>query len=283
MPAPPLSGVGLGLRRPHYREAALEPAPGVPFWETCPENLIGEGGRHARWAWEVLERDPVLTHGLALSLGGYDPWDRGYLLELGRFLARTGSPWHSEHLCFTTVDGSCLHDLLPLPFTREAARHAAARARELQARLPVPLALENITWYAHLGRPEMDEADFLAEVLEGADVGWLLDVNNLYVNARNFGFDPLAFLDRAPLHRVVQMHVAGHRGRGGRLYDTHGAPVAGPVADLMAEALRRIGRRVPVILERDNDIPTLEDLVEERAALQARYDAAFEERHAHAS
>ncbi|NTV75116.1 MAG: DUF692 domain-containing protein [Holophaga sp.] len=276
----PFTGIGLGLRRPHMEAAARDPGLGVPFWETCPENLIGEGGRHHRWAMAVLERDPVLTHGLAISLGGFDPWDEDYLLELGRFLMSTGTPWHSEHLCFTGVDGSCLHDLLPLPFTREAARHAIRRARDLQARLPVPLILENITYYAPLGRGEMDEGQFIAEVLEGADAGWLLDINNVYVNALNFGFDPREWLASMPLHRVAQMHIAGHRKIGDLTVDTHGAPVIGPVAELMAWTLQRIGRRVPVLLERDSHIPELAELLAEREALQAVYDEALGPVHA---
>ncbi len=276
----PFTGVGLGLRRPHMEAAALDPELGVPFWETCPENLIGEGGRHHRWAMAVLDRDPVLTHGLAMSLGGFDPWDAEYLRDLGRFLIRAGTPWHSEHLCFTAVDGSHLHDLLPLPFTREAARHAVRRARDLQARLPVPLALENITYYAPLGPGEMDEAAFITEVLEGADVGWLLDINNVYVNALNFGFDPRAWLASMPLHRVVQMHIAGHRKIGSLTVDTHGAPVIAPVAELLRWTLQRIGRRVPVLLERDSHIPELAELLAEREALQAVYDEALGPVHA---
>ena len=278
----PFTGIGLGLRRPHLEAVAQAPGLGVPFWETCPENLLGEGGRHLRWARSILDRDPVLTHGLAMSVGGYDPWDPAYLAELGGFLTRTGTPWHSEHLCFTSVDGTCLHELLPLPFTREAARHTATRARELQARLPVPLILENITYYAPLGHPELTEGQFLTEVLERADAGWLLDINNVYVNALNFGFDPRTWLEAMPLHRVVQMHIAGHRRCGGLTLDTHGAPVIQPVVELMQWTLQRLGRRVPVLLERDNDIPDLGELLQERATLQAAYDAAFAPAPAHA-
>ena len=269
------SGVGLGLRRPHLEQAARLEGHGVPFWETCPENVIGDGGRHHRLACAILDRDPVLTHGLAISVGGFDPWDEDYLRELSRFLVRTGTPWHSEHLCFTSVDSSCIHELLPLPFTREAARHAILRARQLQARLPVPLLLENITYYAELGRPEMDEADFITEVLEGADVGWLLDVNNVYVNALNFGFDPKAWLSRMPLDRVAQIHIAGHKRFGDLTVDTHGAEVIDPVIDLMQWTLGRLGRPVPVLLERDNHIPDLDVLLAERARLQVAYESAL--------
>jgi len=266
------TGVGVGLRRPHLEAVAGRPGHGVPFWETCPENVIGDGGRHHRFARAILARDPVLTHGLSLSLGGMDPWDEEYLRDLARFLGETGTPWHSEHLCFTRVDGSSLHELLPMPFTREAVRHTVRRTRELQARLPVPLILENITYYAELGHAEMDEADFLTEVLEGADAGWLLDVNNVYVNALNFGFDPEAWLARMPLDRVVQMHIAGHTRFGDLTVDTHGADVETPVIELMQWVLRRLGRPVPVLLERDNHLPDLDELLAERARVQEAYD-----------
>lgn len=269
------TGVGLGLRRPHLDEVARREDLGVPFWETCPENVVGDGGRQHRLACAILDRDPVITHGLAMSVGGFDPWNEEYLRDLGAFLLRTGTPWHSEHLCFTSVDASQLHELLPLPFTREAVRHTIARARDLQTRLPVPLLLENITYYAELGAAEMDEADFITAVLEGADVGWLLDVNNVYVNALNFGFDPKAWLDRMPLDRVAQIHIAGHKRFGALTVDTHGAEVIDPVIELMQWTLQRLGRPVPVLLERDNHIPDLDQLLAERARLQEAYDAAL--------
>lgn len=277
------TGVGLGLRRPHLEAVAGLEGHGVPFWETCPENVIGDGGRQHRMACAILDRDPVLTHGLAISVGGYDPWDADYLRDLEQFLVRTGTPWHSEHLCFTSVDGNCLHELLPLPFTREAVRHTISRARDLQARLPVPLLLENITYYAELGAAEMDEADFITAVLEGADVGWLLDINNVYVNAINFGFDPKAWLARMPLDRVAQMHIAGHTRFGHLVLDTHGTEVIDPVIDLMQWTLARLGRPVPVLLERDNHIPEFKLLLAERARIQQAYDIALavtEARHA---
>ncbi len=269
------TGVGLGLRRPHLEAVAAQAGHGVPFWETCPENVVGDGGRPFRLASAILERDAVLTHGLAMSVGGCDPWDETYLSELGDFLIKTGTPWHSEHLCFTSVEGSCLHELLPLPFTRESARHTIKRAKDLQARLPVPLLLENITYYAELGASEMEEADFITAVLEGADVGWLLDVNNVYVNALNFGFDPKAWLADMPLDRVAQIHIAGHKRFGELTIDTHGAEVIDPVVDLMQWTLKRLGRPVPVLLERDNHIPDLDTLLAERARLQTAYDQAL--------
>lgn len=277
----PPAGVGLGLRLPHY-EAAAGANPGVPFWEIAPENAIGGGGREADQIRAVLARDPVLTHGLSLSVGGFDPFDETYLGPLAEFLLASGTPWHSEHLSFTTVDGSTTHELLPMPFTREAVRHTVARVKELKSRLPVPFLLENITYYAELGAGDLEEGPFIAEVLEGADAGWLLDVNNVYVNALNFGFDPRAWLARTPLHRVVQMHVAGHARFGDLTLDTHGTAVAEPVLELLAWTLQRLGRRVPVLLERDNHIPELPELLAERARLQAVYDEALAPVPAHA-
>jgi len=269
------TGVGIGLRRPHLEQVAGMEGHGVPFWETCPENVIGDGGRFHRMACAILDRDQILTHGLAMSVGGFDPWDREYLHDLGDFILRTGTPWHSEHLCFTSVDGNCLHELLPIPFTREAVRHTITRVRELQSRLPVPLLLENITYYAELGAAEMDEADFISAVLEGGDVGWLLDVNNVYVNGLNFGFDPKEWLSRMPLDRVAQLHIAGHKKFGDTTVDTHGAEVIEPVIELMQWTLSRLGRPVPVLLERDNHIPDFDELLAERAHIQHAYDTAL--------
>jgi len=265
-------GVGVGLRRPHIESVARLGVSDVPFWEVSPENLLGEGGRFHRLMSDVLGRDPLLIHGLSISLGGFDPWDREYLRSLSSLLLTAGSPWHSEHLCFTSVDGFVTHELLPMPFTRASAKHAATRAKELQAQLPVPFILENITYYAELGHAEMDEADFITEVLETADVGWLLDVNNVYVNSLNFGFDPKTWLARMPLERVQQMHIAGHSVSGDLVLDTHGASVIDPVIDLMQWVLRRIGCPVPVLLERDSHIPELTELLLERDRIQSAYD-----------
>lgn len=280
-PLEPFTGVGLGLRHPHF-QAVAERNPGVPFWEIAPENVIGDGGREHDRACRALLRDPVISHGLSLSVGGFDPFDAEYLEQLAEFLIFTGSPWHSEHLCFSSVDGSVTHELLPMPMTRAAARHTVRRARELKDRLPVPFLLENITYYAELGESELAEPEFLSEILDGADIGWLLDINNVYVNSLNFGFDPRDWLARMPLGRVRQMHIAGHRKFGAFTIDTHGAEVIDPVIELMQWVLPRIGRPVPVLLERDNHIPGLADLLQERARIQAAYDAVVTPGVAHA-
>lgn len=273
----PFTGVGLGLRRPHLEQvAALDSYP-VPFWEIAPENVVGQGGSRHRQVMKILERDPIITHGLSMSLGGFDAWDRDVLDNLKDFLKTTRSPWHSEHLCWTSFGGATTHELLPMPFTRDAVSHTVDRAKRLQAELPVPFLFENISYYACLGAPEMSEKQFLQEVLEGADCGWLLDINNIYVNSRNHGFDPKEWLEGMPLDRVQQMHIAGHTWFEAEqlIIDTHGAPVVDPVIELMQWVLPRIGRAVPVLLERDNEIPDLDVLLAERATLQKAYDAAL--------
>ena len=270
-------GVGLGLRRPHIEQVAALGASPVPFWEIAPENVVGQGGARHRMIQGILERDDVITHGLSLSMGGFDAWAPEVLDRLVAFIRTTGTPWHSEHLCWSSFGGAHTHELLPMPFTREAMRHAVARVKAMQARLPVPFLLENISYYAELGAPEMAERDFILEVLEGADCGWLLDINNVYVNSVNHGFDPKAWLEGMPLHRVAQMHIAGHTWypEDGLIIDSHGAPVVDPVVELMAWVLPRIGRPVPVLLERDHEIPELAVLLAERQALQVAYDHAL--------
>ena len=277
----PLTGVGVGLRRPHLEEVATLTQSPVPFWEIAPENVVGQGGRKARETWAILDRDPVITHGLSMSMGGFDAWADEVLDDLVAFIRRTKTPWHSEHLCWTSVGGVNTHELLPLPFTKTAVAHTADRVKRLQDRLPVPFLLENISWYAELGEPEMSEHDFLNEVLEGADCGWLLDINNIYVNSRNHGFDAKAFLEGLPLHRVKQMHIAGHSWdeEDQLIIDTHGAPVIDPVIELFQWVLPKVfeatGQAVPVLLERDSHIPPLAELLAEQQKLQGIYEEAL--------
>jgi uncharacterized protein (UPF0276 family) len=269
---PTVHGIGIGLR-----QAIAEPllsAPSLPelqFLEIHPENYVQRGGRFRSMLERARARWPILTHGLSLGLGAVEPAEAGYVATLKRFLADIDAPWHSEHLCFSSADGVMLHDLLPLPFTRAAVRVAVARIRELRDALERPVAIENISYYAHAGEPELSEADFLLEVLEQSDAKLLLDVNNIYVNARNHGFDAQHFLARMPAERVVQIHVAGHSLRpDGLIIDTHGAAVREEVYALLEQALARTGR-VPVLLERDQSFPSFAELRAELARLHALY------------
>ncbi len=274
-----IAGVGLGLRW-EFDEALVETLPALDFIEIAPENYIGRGGYHADALAFLATRYPIVTHGLSLSLGGTDPLDLAYLREVRGLVERVGSPWHSDHLAFGTSDGRVLHDLLPIAFTHAGVRRLVRRIKQAQDAIGVPIAVENISFYLPPGRDEMGEAEFIARVCEGADCALLLDVNNLYVNATNFGLDARAWLDTAPLSRVVQLHVAGHewfdealvarpRGSPGALIvDTHGADVPDPVLALFVDVVARLPG-VPVVLERDHRIPGLADLLAEVAKLKA--------------
>lgn len=271
-----VEGVGLGLRWDFARELAAGRPAEVRWLEVSPENFLGRGGLFPAVLGECAAAWPVVTHGLTLSLAGTDPLDRAHLRELRAFLRDVGSPWHSEHLCWGALGGVELHELLPAPHARATVDRVVDRLREARDALGLPVALENITYYAVPPGSTMPEADFLCEVLERADAALLLDVNNVYVNARNHGLDARAFLAALPARRVVQVHVAGHAVEpDGLRLDTHGAPVCDDVYDLLAFALARTGR-VPVLLERDHAVPPLAELLAEVGRLDALWRAAPE-------
>jgi uncharacterized protein (UPF0276 family) len=273
-----IEGVGLGLRfalvedllERHGRGAV----PGIRWLECHPENYMRRGGRWPKNLERCRERWPVVTHGLALSLGGVDPLDDGYLRSLSTFLRDVEAPWHSDHLCFSVAHGAATHDLLPMPWNEAAVAHFAGRIRAAQDRLPTRLAVENISYYVRPPDSTLDDGDFVASVVREADCALVLDVNNVYVNARNHGEDPRAVLAKMPLDRVVQIHVAGHyHEEPDFIIDTHAEPVADEVFALLEWTLQRTGR-VPVLLERDDDFPPFDELYAEVERLDALWRAA---------
>lgn len=270
-----MHGVGIGLRQAIAEPLLTSaPAPEIRFVELHPENYVERGGRFRSMLERAQARWPVLTHGLTLGVGAVEPFEPQYVQTLKRFLAEIDAPWHSEHLCFSSPDGVMLHDLLPLPFRREAVDVAVARIRELRDAIERPVAIENISYYAHPGQAEMSEADFLLEVLERADCKLLLDVNNVFVNCTNHRADPLRFLAQMPMERVVQLHVAGHSQRdNGLIIDTHGEPVLEPVYALLEHTLRLTGP-IPVLLERDQNFPSFDQLYGELRRIHAIYERA---------
>jgi uncharacterized protein (UPF0276 family) len=273
----------LGLRWDFLEEVLDGPPADIAFFEVSPENYLGRGGYYPAALERIAARYPIVTHGLTLSIGAVDEPDPGYLGALKQEVARLASPWHSDHLCFSTAGDRVLHELLPLKFSEENVRRVAERARRLEGMLERPFALENITYYVHPGEPEMPELEFINRVLSGCNAGLLLDVNNVYVNAQNHGFDPYAFIAGLPLERVVEIHVAGHEAlESGLLLDTHGEKIADPVLALLEWTIERTGD-VPVLLERDHHVPALSELLVEVQKLREIQGRALQrraERHA---
>jgi hypothetical protein len=277
MTAPRLSGAGLGFRRDLLPDlqAALKSGPltGIDFFELAPENWIDMGGRYARDLREFTERIPFVCHGLSLSIGGPTPLDEVLLYKIKAFMAEHRMPLYTEHLSYCSDHGH-LYDLMPIPPTAEAVKYVAARIRRVQDILEQKIAIENASYYVAAPIGEMDEPTFINAVLSEADCLLHLDVNNIYVNSVNFKFDPVDYLKRMPVERIVYMHMAGHFQEAPDLIiDTHGADVIDPVWQLLDTTYALLGVH-PTCLERDFNIPPLNELKPEVvriAEIQARH------------
>lgn len=266
-PSGGLSGAGLGFRRELIAPLQAGVPDAIRFFELAPENWAGVGGRAARDLRAFTERHRFVCHGLSLSLGGPGPLDEALLRRIKAFMRVHGMTLYTEHLSWC-ADESHLYDLLPIPQTQEAVRWVAQRIHRAQDILGMRIGVENASRYLAPPGAEMSEAEFISAVVQEADCLLHLDVNNVYVNSRNFGFDALDFLHALPLARTSYVHVAGHHVEAdGLLIDTHGAGVVDPVWDLLAAAYARIGGTVPTCLERDFNIPALPALLQEIAQI----------------
>ena len=264
---PDFRGAGLGLRRALLGSLQSMHQGAVDFLEAAPENWVDVGGRFGKQFHALAEQYPVVLHGLSLDIGGPDPIDVELVNAVRSLKAEINAPLYSEHLTYCAADGH-LYDLLPIPFTEEAVHYVAARVAQVQEIIGEPIALENASYYAQPHR-ELSEAEFICAVLDESGCDLLLDVNNIYVNSVNHGYDPLEFLDAMPLERVRYIHVAGHFDEADDLkVDTHGADVIDPVWSLLAEAYRRVGP-LPTLLERDFNLPPLDELLQEVAQIRA--------------
>lgn len=250
--------VGLGLRREMLHSVLEQQCSQADFFEVAPENWLPYGGAYQKKFRQLTERYPFICHGLSLSLGSPDPLDLDFVRQIKTFLKEHQIKLYSEHLSYCSAAGH-LYDLLPIPFTEEAVVYVADRIRVVQDILEQPLVIENVSYYAAPGQ-ELTELEFTNAVLELADCKLLLDVNNIYVNSVNHSYDALAFLKGLPTERIAYGHVAGHyRQHEHLLIDTHGADVADPVWALLAEAYKIHGL-FPTLLERDFNIPDLQQL-----------------------
>lgn len=256
-----IEGFGLGLRPEHYRDFAAG-GPGVEWLEVLSENYLVPGGKPLAFL-DLIRRDyPMAMHGVSLSIAGTEPMDVDYLRDLKALARRVQPAWISDHLCWTGIGSTNLHDLLPVPFTREALLHVATRVGRVQDFLGRALVLENASTYVRFADDEMTEWEFLAALVDRSGCELLLDVNNVYVNAVNHGFDAREFIDALPAAAIRQIHLAGHRDNGDHLVDTHDAPVCDAVWNLYENAIERFGP-IATMIERDDDIPALEELLGE--------------------
>ena len=258
---PRFSGFGLGLRKPHYA-AFLDGSADVDFVEVISENFMVPGGRPRDILRRVRARYPVALHGVSLSIGSAEGLDRGYLARLRALADEVDPLFVSDHLCWTRTGGFNAHDLLPLPLTEEALAVVCANIDQAQDALGRTMLFENPSSYLSFAGSEMSEWAFLAEMTRRTGCDLLLDINNIHVSGHNHGFDPRAYLAGLPLDRVRQIHLAGHSQGAHLLIDTHDQPVPDPVWRLYGEAMARLGP-VAVMIERDDNIPPLEELIAE--------------------
>lgn len=257
----PFHGYGLGLRTEHF-DAVLQENPVVDWFEIISENFMVAGGKPRHYLDAIRSRYPLAMHGVSLSIGSTDPFDMGYLRDLRNLVRHVEPIWISDHLCWTGNGGINSHDLLPLPYTEEAIAHVTARIGEVQDFLGREILIENVSTYVSFAGAEMEEAAFLAEIVQRSGCRILLDVNNIYVSSRNHGYDADAYVTQLPADRIWQIHLAGHSDYGDYVIDTHDHPVRKEVWDLYERTIRKIGP-VTTMIERDDHIPPLGELVVE--------------------
>jgi len=262
-PIPPRGGIG--LRAEHYR-ALLDTRPNVGWVEVHSENYFELDSIPFHYLERARREYPVSLHGVGLSLGSTDPLNLDHLRQLKALIGRIEPGLVSDHLCWCSVSGRYLNDLLPLPYTEEALSHTASRVREAQDFLGRRLLIENPSSYLEYRHSTIPEWEFLSALAKLADCDILLDVNNVYVSSRNHGFNPHQYLAAMPGERVREIHLAGHSVRefpeGDFLVDTHNAPVCEDVWALYRETIERLGAR-PTLIERDSELPALSVLVDE--------------------
>lgn len=265
-------GCGIGLHREHY-EDVLRERPPVRWFELISENFMVAGGRPRQVLERVRASYPVALHGVSLSVGSAEPVAADYLDRLATLVREVDPILVSDHLCWTRLSAHNSHDLLPLPFTEEAVAVTAAKIRQVQDRLGRRMLVENVSTYLRFAGSTMSEWEFVGAVAEEADCGLLLDINNVYINARNHGFAPGDYFAGLPAARVTQYHVAGHEDHGDTLLDTHDRPVTDDVWALLRLAVATFGPK-PTILERDEHVPALAEVLAEAERAQGILDAA---------
>ncbi len=245
-------GIGIGLRPDHYEEI-FATWPEIDWFEIISENFMVEGGGSIENLERILEKYPVVQHGVSLAIGSPTPLDFDYLKRLKALAVKTKTPWISDHLCWGRLPGRNFHDLLPLPYTKKVIDYVVERARIVQDFLEIPFALENLSSYLSYCEDEMHEWEFYTEVVEKADIFMMLDVNNIYVSSKNHGFDPETYIQAIPYDRVLQVHLAGHKDYGNYIIDTHDNYVCDEVWQLYAKVYPKT-KGVSTLLEWDDNL-----------------------------
>lgn len=268
-------GFGLGLRPVHYQDI-LATKPEVDWFEVISEDYMVPGGNRLYYLDRIRENYPMAMHGVSLSIGSCDPLDWDYLKQVKTLAKRIKPTWISDHCCWTGVNGTNLHDLLPLPFTQETVKHVAERINQVQDYLQGQILLENVSSYVTYNHSEMTEWDFMRAVAEEANCLVLLDINNIYVSAYNHHFDPIDYIKGIPVERVQQFHLAGHNNFGSHIIDTHDHDIIDPVWDLYDYAVRHYGY-VSTMIERDDHIPPFNDLLTELQKAQSIAEKIYSE------
>lgn len=260
--------VGIGYRKDFGTQFLESKDLSPAFVEVAPENWIDVGGFWRHQFKEVAERYPIFTHGLSLSIGSPDPLDWDFIGKVKNFLEEWNVQVYSEHLSYSKCDNAHLYDLLPIPFREDAVKHIANRIKQVQDFLGRKLVIEIVSYYTPVAA-EMTEVEFINAVLRESDCELLFDINNIYVNGFNHGYDPKAFIEQLDLSRVKYIHMAGHEKVSDDLIiDTHGQPIIDPVYDLFEYAIAKLPEPVPVLLERDFNIPELKELQQELQRLE---------------
>lgn len=254
-------GFGLGLRKDHYH-TILDEKPNVDWFEIISENYMIDGGKPLHFLDRIRADYPIVMHGVSMSVGGSDPLDMNYLSQLKKLAARIEPKWISDHLCWTTNAHINMHDLLPLPYNEEALKHVVSRIIQVQDILGRQLVIENLSSYLNYATSTMHEWEFLSEIATQADCLLLLDVNNVYVSARNHHFEPMDYIKALPPARIQQIHIAGHRDLGHCVIDTHDEDVRDDVWNLYQQTAELLGP-ISTMIERDDNIPLLAELLSE--------------------
>ncbi|NCN27462.1 DUF692 domain-containing protein [bacterium] len=256
-------GFGLGLRPPHYKQV-LSGESKANWFEVISENFLGfsdtaVGGSSLKRLLKIRENYPIVLHGVSMSIGGSDPMNMSYLKKLKQLIEIVEPEWVSDHLCWTGVHGRNLHDLLPLPYTKETLQHVSTRILQVQDYLQRPMVIENVSSYVEFKESTMSEWKFVAELAKTSNCGLLCDINNIFVSAHNHQNNPRDYIDTLPAEHIVQYHLAGPSKKGDLFIDTHSGPMMPEAWKIYEYALEKIGHRSTMI-EWDSKIPSLQRL-----------------------